>query len=52
MKSGNSRLGAVWFAVPGALLAGIILLPMALFAVSWRRDRRARRAYAAAQCST
>jgi hypothetical protein len=37
--SGNARLGTVWLAVPGALLAGILLVPLTLFAVGRARDR-------------
>lgn len=44
---GEARLGAVWLAVPAVLLGGILLVPLAMFALSWRRNRRAARAYAA-----
>ena len=47
--SGKPSLGPVWFAVPGALLAGIVLVPLALFLAGWRRNRRAVRDFAAAR---
>jgi hypothetical protein len=46
---GNPRLGPVWLAVPGVLVAGILLVPLTLFAVGRTRDRRAARAFAAAR---
>jgi hypothetical protein len=45
--SGNARLGPVWLAVPGALLAGIVFVPLTLLAVGRARERRAMRAFAA-----
>jgi hypothetical protein len=48
---GSARLGAVWFAVPGVLLGGILLVPLTMFGVAWRRNRRAERAYAASRAS-
>jgi hypothetical protein len=43
--NGESRLGAAWLAVPIALFA-IVPLVLGIFAVrSWRRSRRAERAY-------
>jgi hypothetical protein len=41
--AGESRLSAVWFAVPGVLIAGILLVPLAMLLVGWRRGRKARR---------
>jgi hypothetical protein len=41
-------LKPVWFLVPGALVAIVVLLPLGLGLVGWRRRVRARRAYEAA----
>jgi hypothetical protein len=43
--AGESRLGAAWFALPGALLALIVLVPAGVILEGWRRNRRAGRAY-------
>ena len=45
--TGNSRLNAKWFLVPGALLALIVLVPAALGVAYLRRSRRAMRQYRA-----
>jgi hypothetical protein len=39
------RLGAAWFLVPGILLSLILLVPLAVWLVSWRKGVRAERAY-------
>lgn len=46
------RLSPVWFAVPGVLLALIVLVPAAILLVGWRRNVRAERAYRARLEST
>ena len=43
--AGESRLGAVWIAVPIAVVAAAIAAAAGFFAYSWRRDRRLARAY-------
>jgi hypothetical protein len=43
--AGKSRLSVAWFAVPGALLALIVLVPLAMLLAAWRRGRKATRAY-------
>ena len=43
--SNRSRLGALWLAIPLALLGSIVMTPLVLFLVSWRRERRALAAY-------
>ena len=39
------RLRAAWALVPALLVVAIVGVPLAIFGVNWRRDRRARRAY-------
>ena len=40
--AGESRLSAVWFILPGGILALILLVPLVYFVVTWRRGRAAR----------
>jgi hypothetical protein len=37
--AGESRLSPVWFALPGAVLALILLVPIGFVVVNWRRGR-------------
>jgi hypothetical protein len=39
--AGESRLGSIWFVLPGAILALIVLVPIAFAIVHWRRGRSA-----------
>jgi hypothetical protein len=41
--SGESRLGAAWFAIPGAFLGLIVLFPLGWLVYAWQRSRRAYR---------
>jgi hypothetical protein len=48
--AGSGRLSPLWFAVPGALLVGLlVLLPAAYVVHTRRRDARAYREYLAAR---
>jgi hypothetical protein len=40
--AGESRLSAVWFVLPGAILGLILLVPVGFAITSWRRGRRER----------
>jgi hypothetical protein len=42
---GKSALSAKWLAVPAALLALIVLVPLAVIVANWRRGRRAWKQY-------
>jgi hypothetical protein len=44
-SSSGARLSAVWFIVPGLLLSLIVLVPLTILLVSWRRGVRAEKAY-------
>jgi hypothetical protein len=41
----GARLGAYWFLVPGLLLSLIVLVPVTIAIVNWRRGVRAEKAY-------
>jgi hypothetical protein len=41
----SGRLGSGWFLVPGILLSLIVLVPLGVWLVSWRRGVKAERAY-------
>jgi hypothetical protein len=45
-KDRHGRLNAIWFVVPGAILALILALPVGLWFAAWRRNARAYAAYA------
>lgn len=48
-KFAQSRLGAGWLAIPGAIFAALLLLPVALWARGLLRKRRAEAEYLAAR---
>jgi hypothetical protein len=41
----STHLGAVWLAVPIGIVSLIVIVPIALWIVSWRRNRKARLEY-------
>jgi hypothetical protein len=41
----SGRLNPLWFAVPGAILGLIILVPLVVLLIHWRRGARAEKAY-------
>ena len=41
----TARLSPLWFAVPGVLLSLIVLVPVSVAVLNWRRGRRADKAY-------
>lgn len=41
----ESRISHGWFFLPVAIIAGVLLIPLGLALVSWRRDRSLRRGY-------
>jgi hypothetical protein len=40
--AGESRLGSIWFVLPGAILGLIVLVPIGFVIVQWRRGRSRR----------
>ena len=41
----HGRLSPLWFAIPGALLGLIVIVPLTIFLLSWRRSRAIERRY-------
>lgn len=41
----HARLSPLWFVIPGALLALVILVPLSILLLSWRRSRGIERRY-------
>jgi hypothetical protein len=41
----HGRLSPLWFAIPGALLGLVILVPLSILLLSWRRSRAIERRY-------
>ena len=41
----SARLSSWWFIVPGVLLSLIVLVPVTILVVGWRRNVRAEKAY-------